>query len=141
MKRIRTDSETLQRFRLVLRFSQEQLQTRHPAQLEVRRQAHAHLQGQGRSTLELELLIIQLNSDWKTEFPTLLLGTRLQFIGTDAGDLPPENSEVTGGERVDADASRHTGFSIAWAALHADQTLKVQDHASFFHRPMAMSEN
>ena len=117
MKRIRTDSETLQRFRLVLRFSQEQLQRRHLAQLEVRRQAHAHLQGQGRSTLELELLIIQLNSDWKTEFPTLLLGTRLQFIGTDVGDLPPENSEVTGGERVDADASRHTGFSIDWAPL------------------------
>ena len=85
MKRIRTDSETLQQFRLVLRFSQEQLQTRHLAQLEVGRQAHAHLQGQGRSTLELELLIIQLNRDWKTEFPTLLLGTRLQLMGTDAG--------------------------------------------------------
>ena len=58
-------------------------------QLEVRRQAPAHLQGQRRSTLELELLIVQLNRNWKTEFPTLLMGTKLKFIGTDADCFIP----------------------------------------------------
>ena len=95
MKRIRTDSEKLQRFRLVLRFSQQQLQKRHLAQLDVRRQAHAHLQGQRRSTLELELLIVKLIRNWETEFRTLLVEIRLQFIGTDAGCFAPENSEFT----------------------------------------------
>jgi hypothetical protein len=55
----------------------------------VRRQAHAHLQGQRRSTLELELLIVKLNRNWETEFPTLLMGTKLKFIGTDAGCFIP----------------------------------------------------
>ena len=89
MKRIRTNSETLQRFRLVLEFSQQQLQIRHLAQLDVGRQAHPHLQGQRRSALEPLLLIIQLNRDRETEFPTLLMGTELKFIRTDAGCFIP----------------------------------------------------
>ena len=58
-------------------------------QLEVRRQVPAHLQGQRRSTLELELLIVKLNRNWETEFPTLLMGTKLKFIGTDADCFIP----------------------------------------------------
>ena len=58
-------------------------------QLEVRRQAPAHLQGKRRSTLELELLIVKLKLNWETEFPTLLMGTKLKFIGTDAGCFIP----------------------------------------------------
>ena len=38
-------SEALQRFCLVLEFAQQQLQIRHLTQLDVRREAHAHLQG------------------------------------------------------------------------------------------------
>ena len=61
MKRIRTDSEKLQRFRLVLRFSQEQLEKDTVCGLKCTvRQAVARLQGQRRPTLWLELLIFQL---------------------------------------------------------------------------------
>ena len=49
------------------------------------RQTDAHLQGQRRPTLKLELMIFQLNYNWKIEFPTLLMGTKPKFIGTDAG--------------------------------------------------------
>ena len=41
--------------------------------------------GKDLPTLELELLIFQLNRYRKTEYPTLLQGIRVQYIGTDAG--------------------------------------------------------
>ena len=39
-------SEALKRFCFVLEFTKKQLQIRHLAKLDVRRQAHAHLQGE-----------------------------------------------------------------------------------------------
>ena len=64
-----------------------------------------------RPRLELQPLIIQLNRDRETEFLALLLGIGLESIGTDARHLP-SNTEISGGEGVDADVGIHAGIAL-----------------------------
>ena len=58
-----------------MKFSQQQLEIGNLAQLDVCGEAHAHLQGQGGSALELQLLVIKLNRDRETVRRTYDLDT------------------------------------------------------------------